>query len=171
MREDIKVEKQIKRLLIVLIILMGFLIVIESCRSVNAATITGEKSLAGFSLMQHQTNYTVYPEGIELLAEVMYHENWHTDKEHLAAYYTGAVVLNRVKSKDFPNTIKEVLYQKGQYSTISRFYTRQLPEECYHLACKLFKYNEVPENVIFQAMFKQGSGVYKKINTDYFCYR
>lgn len=29
----------------------------------------------------------------------------------------GAVVMNRVKSKTYPNTIKEVIYQKSQFST------------------------------------------------------
>ncbi len=31
----------------------------------------------------------------------------------------GAVVLNRVKSSKFPNTIKDVIYQKGQFSPVS----------------------------------------------------
>lgn len=115
-------------------------------------------------------NYT--QEDINLLAEVMYHENWHTDSEHLAAYYTGAVVMNRVKSKDWPNTIKEVLYQKGQYSTTKKFFTKEIPAECYELAEMILRDGtpDVPENVIFQSMRKLGKGTWKKVNTDYFCY-
>lgn len=30
----------------------------------------------------------------------------------------GIVVMNRVKSEDFPNTIKKVIYQKGQFSPV-----------------------------------------------------
>lgn len=30
----------------------------------------------------------------------------------------GIVVMNRVKSKEFPNTIKKVIYQKGQFSPV-----------------------------------------------------
>lgn len=30
----------------------------------------------------------------------------------------GVVVMNRVKSKSFPNTIKKVIYQKGQFSPV-----------------------------------------------------
>ena len=47
-------------------------------------------------------------EEVDLLAEVIYWENWHTDKEHLAAYYTVAVVMNRVNSKAWPDTVKGV---------------------------------------------------------------
>ena len=116
------------------------------------------------------SNYT--QEDINLLAEVMYHENWNTDSEHLAAYYTGAVVMNRVKSKEWPNTIKEVLYQRGQYSTTKKFFTKEIPAECYELAEMILREGtpDVPENVIFQSMRKLGKGTWKKVNTDYFCY-
>ena len=111
-------------------------------------------------------------EDINLLAEVIYHENWYTDSEHLAAYYTGAVVMNRVKSKNWPNTISKVLYQKGQYSTTKYFYTKELPQEVYDMAEQILKNGtpDVPENVTFQAMRKQGKGTWKKVGTDYFCY-
>jgi hypothetical protein len=110
-------------------------------------------------------------EEINLLAEVIYHENWHTDKEHLAAYYTGAVVMNRVNSSAWPNTVKEVLYQRGQYSTTKLFYTKEIPQECYDMARDIYKNGtpDVPENVIFQAMRPLGK-TWKKVNTDYFCY-
>ena len=114
--------------------------------------------------MEHQR------EEINLLAEVIYHENWHTDKEHLAAYYTGAVVMNRVNSKAWPDTVKGVLYQKGQYSTTKYFYTKELPAEVYEMARDIYKNGtpDVPENVIFQAMKPLGK-TWKKVNTDYFC--
>ena len=115
--------------------------------------------------MEHQK------ESIDLLAEVIYWENWHTDKEHLAAYYTGAVVMNRVNSKAWPDTVKGVLYQKGQYSTTKYFYTKEIPPECYEMARDIYKNGtpEVPEDVIFQAMRPLGK-TWKKVNTDYFCY-
>ena len=111
-------------------------------------------------------------EDVNLLAEVIYHENWHTDKDHLAAYYTGAVVMNRVRSKDWPNTIESVLYQRGQYSTTTLFYTIQLPDEVYEMAERILRdgTDDVPESVVFQAMRKQGKGTWKKVGTDYFCY-
>ena len=103
---------------------------------------------------------------VDLLAEVMYWENWHTDSEHITAYYTGAVVMNRVKSKNWPDTIEKVLYQRGQYSTTKYFFTKEVPEECYQIArdILIFGTPDVPENVIFQSTFRQGSGKWKVIN-------
>ena len=117
--------------------------------------------------MEHQRDE------INLLAEVIYHENWHTDKEHLAAYYTGAVVMNRVNSSAWPDTVKDVLYQKGQYSTTKLFYTKEIPQECYDMARDIYKNGtpDVPANVIFQSMQKGlGRGHWKVINGEYFAY-
>ena len=109
---------------------------------------------------------------VELLAEVMYHENWYTDEDHLAAYYTGAVVMNRVNSDKWADTIRDILYQPGQYSTTKLFFTKKIPEECYAMARDIIENGtpDVPPKVIFQSMRKMGSGVWKKVNTDYFCY-
>ncbi len=112
-------------------------------------------------------------EEVDLLAEVIYWENWHTDKEHLAAYYTGAVVMNRVNGKGWPDTIKAVLYQKGQYSTTKYFYTKELPPEVYDMAWDIYRNGtpDVPYDVVFQATFKQGRGDWiDPINGEHFCY-
>lgn len=110
-------------------------------------------------------------EDVNLLAEVIYWENWHTDKEHLAAYYTGAVVMNRVKSKEWPNSIEAVLYERGQYSTTKYFFTEEIPAEVYEMAERILRdgTDDVPEGVIFQSMRPLGK-VWKKVNTDYFCF-
>lgn len=51
----------------------------------------------------------------------------------------GAVVLNRVRSSQFPNTIKEVIYQRGQFTPVStgvfaRALANGVPESCYEAA-------------------------------------
>lgn len=112
-------------------------------------------------------------ESINLLAEVIYHENWYTDKDKLTAYWTGAVVMNRVKSLKFPNTVKEVLYQKKpiQYSTTGKFFTKEIPDECYEMARDIWENGtpDVPENVLYQATFSQGK-IWKQLNGEIFCY-
>lgn len=175
-----KLEKAVKIVVIVIAIvsIILFMLICADVIKVKAATIHGDTPLAGFSLLRQMVidSESDLPEteDIKLLAEVIYHENWHTDANHEAAYYTGAVVLNRVADKEYPNTIKGVLYQKNptQYSTTHKFFTKELPEECYEMAKHLLMYGapDVPQTVVYQAMFKQGSGVWKKINTDYFCY-
>lgn len=116
-------------------------------------------------------------ESINLLAEVIYWENWHTDADKRAAYLTGAVVMNRLHRDDAwlhlngEKTVKGVLYAKGQYSTTKLFFTKELPEECYEMARDIYENGtpDVPKDVIFQATFKQGR-LFEKINGEWFCY-
>lgn len=42
----------------------------------------------------------------------------------------GSVVLNRVKSSKFPNSVYEVIHQPGQYSTVSWLASQVPTEEC-----------------------------------------
>ncbi len=90
-------------------------------------------------------------------------------------YLTGAVVLNRVQSEYFPNSIEEVIYQPGQYQCTefknSGFY-KEPTERCWRIAEELLISGyDIPSNVLYQAEFKQGSGVYKKVQNMYFCYK
>ena len=112
-------------------------------------------------------------ESIDLLARVAYKENWYTDKDKLTARWTMGVVMNRVASPYFPNTVKEVLYQKGQYSTTKYFFTDDPPEECYEMARDVWEngVSEMPENVLFQSQQPHlGKGYWKVLNGEYFAY-
>ena len=142
----------------------------------NTIIITGEIKMINPADVIEKTRKKDLKEAehsdVELLAEVMYHENWNTDPDHLAAYYTGAVVMNRVNSDVWPDTIRDVLYQSGQYSTTRKFFTKELPGECLEMAKRIIEEGtpDVPETVVFQSMRKQGSGVWKQVETVYFCY-
>lgn len=57
------------------------------------------------------------PEERDLLARLIHAEARGEPLEGQIA--VGAVVINRVKSDKFPNTITEVIYQKGQFSPIA----------------------------------------------------
>ena len=113
---------------------------------------------------------------VDLLSQVIYHENWYTDKDHEAAWLTGIVVKNRIERDDDwlhlkgDKTVYDVVYAKGQYSTIKDFYTVEIPDECQLMAIQILtSKSDVPKDVIFQATFKQGK-IYKIINGEYFCY-
>ncbi|SRR5690554_1603867 len=54
---------------------------------------------------------------LELLARLIHGEARGEPYEGQVA--VGAVVLNRVKSPGFPNTIREVIFQKNQFSAVS----------------------------------------------------
>lgn len=53
---------------------------------------------------------------VELLAKVTYAEAGNQTLEQQLA--VAAVILNRVESESFPNTIQEVISQKGQFSSV-----------------------------------------------------
>lgn len=84
----------------------------------------------------------------------------------------GNVVMNRVKSKQFPNSIREVIYQPGQYSPTWNGAIDKIPTKRAYKNAKRILNGErfCPDNVIWQAMFVQGKGIYKEINGTYFCY-
>lgn len=88
------------------------------------------------------------------------------------------VIINRVNSPLYPNTIYKVLTQPGQYGTMCRdgvsfpsWATKETKERCYNVANRILNGERYcPKSVLYQAEFKQGSGVYKEIDGMYFCY-
>ncbi|WP_206459324.1 cell wall hydrolase [Anaerovorax sp. IOR16] len=103
---------------------------------------------------------------------------WWLSEEH--KLLAGSVVLNRVEHELFPNTIEDVVYAEGQYASVKNGkFDKIIPsDESLKLAEKLLEDGSIcPDNVVFQAEFKQGDGVYKKIydetlgTTTYFCYK
>ena len=90
----------------------------------------------------------------------------------------GNVILNRVNSSLFPNSIRGVLEQPYQYGLMWRDGI-SLPsgaddgivQECRAIAKRILSGERVlPSNVVFQAEFVQGSGVYTYSDGMYFCY-
>ena len=95
--------------------------------------------------------------------------DWTTDE---AVFYVGSVVLNRVESSSFPNSIKEVVLQPGQYATVPYLSRYEPSERVMEITYDLLNEGSVlPENVVYQANFRQGSGVYDVQNSMYFCYQ
>jgi hypothetical protein len=87
-------------------------------------------------------------------------------------YYVGSVVLNRVASDMFPDTIADVAFQSGQYAcTWDGNYDKPMLERSWLIAEDLLENGSVlPEGVVWQAGFTQGSNVYDVIDGVYFCY-
>ena len=106
------------------------------------------------------------------LARIIQAENGgHEDDE--ALLLTGVVVLKRVKSKHYPDTIMGVISQKGQYSTYAdgKFWNKP-SKRSLRIAKKLLTTSiadKYPDNLVYQAEFKQGKAVYKKLGYEYFC--
>lgn len=88
----------------------------------------------------------------------------------------GSVVLNRVADDRYPDTIKDVVFEEGQYACVyDGNYDKEPTKESVEAAKKLLKYgSRLPRYVIFEAEFEQGDSTYSKIETPistiYFCY-
>ena len=92
--------------------------------------------------------------------------DWCTDELQLMV---GSVVLNRIASDRFPNTMEEVIFQKGQYSVTWNGAYEQEPTERTVANAKYLLLNgpTIPSDVLFQANFPQGK-TYKLVQGVYF---
>ena len=106
-------------------------------------------------------------EELELLAHLIFAEagsDWCSDKMQ---QYTGSVVLNRVNSSYFPNTLKDVIYQPGQYSVVKSGAIDKTPNQRAYDVAKFLLEN----GSVFQSQHTQGDGIYEKVQNMYFCYK
>ena len=118
-------------------------------------------------------------EELYLLSKIIYAEagsSWLTDEHQ---QLVGSVLLNRVASSEFPNSMKACIYQAGQYySENSRYFANLKPSErAVRNALYLLENGSIaPASVVFQSNYKNlGSGHYKVIydkylGTSYFAY-
>ena len=142
--------------------------------------MSGQEEAVGNCIAEEQTKITNEkiwldnqntPSNVEMLEHLCEGEAGDQCDECQQAVVT--VVLNRVKSKYFPNTVQSVIFQKGQYAcTWDGHYDRTPSEQVKQNVKRVLegKGIDVPENVVFQSQFPQGSGTWKKIGTETFCY-
>ena len=118
-------------------------------------------------------------EDLEILSKIIEAEagmNWLDEYIRMCV---GEVLMNRVASKDFPDTIREVAYQEGQYHHIKYgLFDEIVPTmKSVRTALRLLNGDRVinDKDVVFQANFPQGSGIYEIIHDNllgntYLCY-
>lgn len=121
---------------------------------------------------------TYTEEDLDLLARIINAEagcDWMPD---WVQQMVGSVVLNRVESDLFPDTIREVIYQPGQYGPVYNGMIYQTPTaKSLENARYLLENGSIcPSNVTGQNGVISGSGVYTSYydpilgTTIYFCY-
>lgn len=155
-------------------------LMITACVSGDAEAGAEAQRLRDEKISEQGLDYiSVDFEELRLLSKIIYAEagsSWLSDEWKMSV---GEVVLNRVSSPEFPDTVAEVIYQPGQYyGSGSRYFAKLLPDErCAKLALRLLEGERVlcDASVVFQANFKQGSGVHtalwdKYLGWTYFCY-
>ena len=105
--------------------------------------------------------------------DAMAGSDWLTDDFRMCV---GEVVLNRVASPEFPDTLYDVVYQRGQYTVVNtaRFSTIVPCRECVDCALRLLlgERHMVPA-VVYQADYLQGELFTmfpdRQLGTTYFC--
>lgn len=141
---------------------------VESEETVCAETPITEPS--------YEPSYSEYE--LDLLARLIHQEagsDWIPDDVQL---WVGSVVLNRVDSELFPDTIHDVIYQSGQYApAITGSIETPASDRALQNARYLLENGSVlPSGVVFQSCFVQGNGIYTTYaddilqTTTYFCY-
>lgn len=120
---------------------------------------------------------------IDIIASVVYNEaGVGTTERHKEL--VAAVLVNRVLSDKFPNTVYECVVQPLQYYAPyaqygSYYMNRAMQSDIWTYCCEIAERAlkgevECPENVLYQANFAQGYGVYEygytSYSTTYFCY-
>lgn len=115
-----------------------------------------------------QNGYTDYD--LRLLSQIIFSESGYCSEQ--LQLYVGSVVINRTKDARFPNSIEGVVFQKGQYAPVGSKIWYQTPNKSSIQSAKtiLSQGSVLPPNVVFQANFTQGKGIYCELETVYFCY-
>ena len=106
-------------------------------------------------------------ENLDIIAKVIQHEadpEW-CDWEHSVS--VGAVVLNRVRSEWFPDTVREVVAQPGQYLVSYTYGFEKTSRKAYEAAkVALDGDHDVPSDCYWQDNKVQGVSIWKAFTVD-----
>ena len=128
----------------------------------------------GFPAPPDDSYYTYTQEDYEYLLMTIVGEAQNCSKLH--QMYVGSVVLNRLHNEkyfSYGDCIKSIALAPSQYTCFSGGGAYRTPTDLnIEVANELIANGSIlPANVIFQAEFKQGDGVYAQIGNTYFCYK
>lgn len=110
-----------------------------------------------------ETVTTASTDDVSLLAALIYCEAGNQSREGKVA--VGAVVMNRIASSSYPGTIREVVYQSGQFSPAGSGWLDQVlasgaPSDCYEAAqAALNGENPVPGALYFNTSAGKGTKI------------
>ena len=92
----------------------------QSKNGLTADGIAGKKTLEAMGIYTSSTSSSVTSSNsndLNLLSRIIYAES--RGEPYSGQVAVGAVVLNRVKSSSFPNSIAGVIYQTGAFDAVS----------------------------------------------------
>ena len=145
----------------------------DSCAGIQAAKKTWAAANAEIAAYTNLSRYTW--DDIRILTTTVYHEAGCTTEQ--LRQYVARVALNRVEDSRFPNTVYGVITQRGQYNT--KYATMDAAQAIKNKdaangtrnweTCKssvmtaMMGKTDMPKNVIYQANFTQGKGLWKSV--------
>ena len=163
----------------------------ETIKSLEEEVQILEAIVVGFNTPK-EWDYEPGPNDVKILAGVMFGEE---EGNPLMAAGAGSVVINRVNDHRFPGTIEDVVYEKvvtadatyEQYAPRTKSIIQcvidgkpipksladveYVPEWYFKIANILIRYGSMlPEGVVYQAHFKQGTEVYIEWDGEYLCF-
>ena len=157
--------KTINRILVLLIVVIYTVVFVTTAHA---------KSLAGYGSDETETERPYSDDDFYEMSHVIQAEAGYCSWEMMVG--VGSVVMNRVKSDKFPNTVYEVIHQSGQYSCVRNGSFNDEPTQGAKDAADyvLRTGGDYPADVLYQANFPQGMATYLTLSTSYstmyFCY-
>ena len=155
----------------ILTITAVFLIIVFSIIMISPAATQNEVK----KVMLTQTIYSEISNHItvnerELLARLVYLEA--RGESYLGQKAVVEVILNRVLSNEFPNTIDGVIYQKNQFSPAEYISTTTPSQVQYDIVNEVLSeiYPVLNINVLFFSTKQYNDLLYEQIGNHYFCY-
>ena len=89
----------------------------QSKNGLTVDGIAGKNTLAAMGINSSNNSNSSYSTNLDLLARLVHGEA--RGEPYTGKVAVAAVVLNRVKSSSFPNTVVGVIYQKGAFDAVS----------------------------------------------------
>ena len=159
----------------------------ETTTTTKASTTKNKKKKAKKATAETTTTTKaptkIFPDSdLEMMAIVIYREAGGDAYSNKTRIMVGNVVMNRVRSSQFPNTIRGVLTQRGQYAGMSRGVTwpsmasNRWEKEAVRRAWACARRvqageNYLPANVVYQSDYRNlGHGTYCISGGMYFNY-
>lgn len=148
-------------------------LVLSICLISNGNTVYASEQLAEYEQEKGEAKLQ-YEKDLYILSHLINAEagsDWCSDD---LMRYVGSVALNRVEHSEYPNTLYEVIYQTEptlQYAcTVDGNFDKEPCDRAIRIAKELLDNGSVlPDDVVFQAEFIQGSGCYIQEQNTYLC--
>ena len=126
----------------------------------------------GEATLKFVSEFMIDDKNLDILARIIETEVGAPYLDDSLSYEVGSVFLNRVSSDKFPDTFYEVAHQQGQYANAgSAVWYNEPSDRSKQIAQELLEHGScLPPEVVWQANFPQGKGVYLYHSGIYFCY-